>query len=138
MTVAAHDGDSSHRTTDVLAGGPLPSMQLGLTLQLAYSDLAHFVPVVNARRFSHTWVLGKSGYGKSTALANWAIEDIRAGDGVAVFDPHGDLVDTILLHVPPERQADKEMAYCIFHGKSVYVGVFRNAFFLHTAIVSLH
>lgn len=81
-------------------------MQLGLTLQLAYSDLAHFVPVINGRRFSHTWVLGKSGYGKSTALANWAIEDIRAGDGVAVFDPHGDLVDTILLHVPPERQAD--------------------------------
>jgi len=65
-----------------------------------------YVPVINDRRFSHTWVLGKTGMGKSTALVRWAVDDILAGDGVAFFDPHGDSVDQILLHIPPSRRED--------------------------------
>ena len=81
-------------------------MRLGLYEKLSRTPYAHYVPVFNNVRFSHTWVLGKTGYGKSTALENWAIEDILNGDGVAFFDPHGDSIDSILLRIPPERQND--------------------------------
>ena len=91
---------------DVHASAWLPSMRLGLYEKLSRTQYAHYVSVYNNVRFSHTWVLGKTGYGKSTALENWAIEDILNGDGVAFFDPHGDSIDTILLHIPPERQND--------------------------------
>ena len=79
-------------------------MRLGLYEKLSRTQYAHSVPIYNNVRFSHTWVLGKTGYGKSTALENWAIEDILNGDGVAFFDPHGDSIDSILLHIPPERR----------------------------------
>lgn len=64
------------------------------------------MPVYNERRTAHTWVLGKSGVGKSTALVRWAIDDITAGDGVVFFDPHGDAAEEILHHIPPHRRGD--------------------------------
>lgn len=44
--------------------------------------------------------------GKSTFLANSFIQDIRAGNGCALFDPHGDLAEQILEYVPPWRRND--------------------------------
>jgi hypothetical protein len=49
------------------------------------------------------YILGKTGMGKSTLLANLVVSDIRAGEGVAVIDPHGPLVDDILDAIPDER-----------------------------------
>ena len=57
-------------------------------------------------RLSHCHVLGGSGTGKSTILSQMAMQDIQAGRGVAVIDPHGDLIDTLLPHVPEERLDD--------------------------------
>jgi type IV secretory pathway TraG/TraD family ATPase VirD4 len=82
-------------------------MQLGLVKQFDHSSKSYLpVPVVNDRRFSHTWVIGKTGVGKSTALIRWAVDDILAGDGVAFFDPHGDAAEAIMRHVPPRRRGD--------------------------------
>ena len=75
-------------------------MQLGLDLQLPGTSKAHYKSVYNERRFNHSWYLGKTGQGKSTALINAAIADILNGEGVAFFDPHGDAIDTILDHIP--------------------------------------
>jgi hypothetical protein len=57
-------------------------------------------------RLRHTYIIGKSGVGKSVLLANMAIQDILNGQGVCVIDPHGDLVDDILARVPAERAED--------------------------------
>jgi len=57
-------------------------------------------------RFRHVYMIGKSGVGKSEVIANMAIQDIKNGDGVAVVDPHGDLVETILSCIPKERADD--------------------------------
>ncbi len=54
-------------------------------------------------RLRHLWTLGKTGSGKSTLIANLVIQDLRAGKGLALLDPHGDLVETVLPHVPRER-----------------------------------
>jgi type IV secretory pathway TraG/TraD family ATPase VirD4 len=84
----------------------LPPMQLGYQAQHLYRKQVPGVPVNNPARFTHTWVLGKSGAGKTTALLRWAIDDILAGDGVAFFDLHGDAARELLAYIPPARRGD--------------------------------
>lgn len=57
-------------------------------------------------RRRHTYILGRTGSGKSVLLANMAIQDIKNGEGLCVIDPHGDLIQDILLNVPKERAED--------------------------------
>ncbi|MCX6796253.1 MAG: type IV secretion system DNA-binding domain-containing protein, partial [Candidatus Falkowbacteria bacterium] len=46
-------------------------------------------------RRRHMYLIGKTGMGKTTILENMIIEDIRAGRGVGVVDPHGDLAEKV-------------------------------------------
>jgi hypothetical protein len=57
-------------------------------------------------RRQHTYVIGQTGTGKSTLLRNLILQDIEAGRGVAVIDPHGDLAHDILDHIPAGRTND--------------------------------
>lgn len=57
-------------------------------------------------RRKHLYIIGKTGTGKSTMIANMAINDMRNGEGVAVIDPHGDLSDILLDFVPSFRIND--------------------------------
>lgn len=57
-------------------------------------------------RRRHLWAIGKTGTGKSTLIANMAIDDMKKGRGVAIIDPHGDLSDIILDYVPASRIND--------------------------------
>jgi hypothetical protein len=57
-------------------------------------------------RVQHCYVIGASGTGKSTLLLNLILQDIKAGAGLAVLDPHGDLVDDILGRIPETRWKD--------------------------------
>lgn len=57
-------------------------------------------------RSRHTYVIGKTGMGKSTLLENMAIQDIRNGKGLAFFDPHGKTADLLLEYVPEDRIKD--------------------------------
>jgi len=57
-------------------------------------------------RRRHMYLIGKTGMGKSTVLENMIINDIRAGRGVAVVDPHGDLAEKIIDYIPTNRIND--------------------------------
>jgi hypothetical protein len=57
-------------------------------------------------RRRHTYIIGKSGMGKSKLLENLIDKDIQKGEGVAVIDPHGDLITATLKKIPPERIKD--------------------------------
>src|SRR3990167_1845488 len=57
-------------------------------------------------RRRHIWNIGKTGTGKSTLIANMAIDDLKKGRGLAVIDPHGDLCEIILDYIPRERIND--------------------------------
>ena len=59
----------------------------------------------NDRR-RHMYIIGKTGTGKSTLIANMAINDMRNGEGLAVIDPHGDLSEILLNYVPKSRIND--------------------------------
>ena len=58
------------------------------------------------QRVRHTHIIGSSGCGKSSLLLNLIRQDIENGDGVAVLDPHGDLIDQILTIIPADRIDD--------------------------------
>lgn len=59
-----------------------------------------------ADRLHHLYVIGRTGTGKSTLLETLALQDIRTGRGLAVIDPHGDLVERLVQAVPVGRKAD--------------------------------
>ncbi|HEU6448905.1 MAG TPA: type IV secretion system DNA-binding domain-containing protein [Verrucomicrobiae bacterium] len=51
----------------------------------------------------HIYIIGKTGSGKTTLLRNLIIQHIALGHGVGVIDPHGDLAEELLNHIPPSR-----------------------------------
>jgi hypothetical protein len=57
-------------------------------------------------RFSHIYVIGKTGTGKSTLLERMALQDLMNGNGFALIDPHGDLAARLASRVPESRQSD--------------------------------
>lgn len=64
------------------------------------------VAIPTELRARHCYVVGATGTGKSTLLANMLIQDIAAGCGVGLLDPHGDLVKVVLQHIPQNRIND--------------------------------
>ncbi len=57
-------------------------------------------------RSRHVYIIGKTGMGKSTALENMAIQDIKNGEGMAFIDPHGKTAELLLDYIPQERIKD--------------------------------
>src|SRR5271169_2164311 len=62
-------------------------------------------------RDRHIYAIGKTRNGKTTLLYSIVDQDIKNGAGVCVLDPKPsgqkpNLVETILQHVPPEREKD--------------------------------
>jgi hypothetical protein len=57
-------------------------------------------------RVRHLYLIGKSGTGKSTCFKNMIMQDIVAGHGVGVLDPHGELFEDVLEYIPEERIKD--------------------------------
>lgn len=54
-------------------------------------------------RRRHIYIIGKTWMGKSTLLENMIISDMNAGRWVAVVDPHGDLAEAVIWHIPKNR-----------------------------------
>jgi hypothetical protein len=54
-------------------------------------------------RRRHLHIIGQTGAGKSTLFANLIAQDLAAGRGVALIDPHGSLAQGALGYVPSRR-----------------------------------
>jgi len=64
------------------------------------------VYVTDQDRRRHLYIVGQTGTGKSALITNMAAQDIAQGKGVAVLDPHGDLIEKILGLIPENRIDD--------------------------------
>src|SRR5260221_556478 len=62
--------------------------------------------IKNEDRFSHIYIIGKTGTGKSTLVETMALQDLELGNGFALVDPHGELVERVAARVPASRQSD--------------------------------
>ncbi|MEK7588561.1 MAG: CxxC-x17-CxxC domain-containing protein [Patescibacteria group bacterium] len=71
-----------------------------------YRDQNKLFGIKRKDRRQHTYVLGKSGTGKSVLMFNMIIQNILNGEGVCVIDPHGELVEGVLSAIPPHRIKD--------------------------------
>ncbi|RJQ34990.1 type IV secretory system conjugative DNA transfer family protein [Candidatus Parcubacteria bacterium] len=65
-----------------------------------------YVRIKDDDRRRHMYEIGQTGTGKSVFMESLIKQDIEAGHGVCVVDPHGELVEKILTHVPKERAED--------------------------------
>jgi len=59
----------------------------------------------NDRR-QHMYIIGKTGVGKTALLKNMALQDIKAGKGIGIVDPHGEFVEEVLDKIPSNRIND--------------------------------
>jgi len=71
-----------------------------------YRDIKKRFGIKEKNRRGHMYIIGKTGTGKSTLIENMVISDIKAGNGLALIDPHGDLAEDILNYVPKRRIND--------------------------------
>ena len=83
-----------------------PKQKLTYIGKIDYRDKQVAFGIKAEDRTKHTYIIGKSGMGKSTLLENFIIQDINNGEGVCVIDPHGSLAEMILHHIPESRIKD--------------------------------
>jgi hypothetical protein len=84
---------------------PLTGIMLGRSVVRVGGSFQRITQSTDDRR-RHTYVVGKTGTGKSTLMRVMAMQDIEQGHGICVIDPHGDLVEDILLRIPASRAQD--------------------------------
>src|ERR1700692_958316 len=77
----------------------LQPQQLALGARIS-GDLAVLDPEERRR---HLYIVGQTGTGKSTLLLNLIAQDLAAGEGLALLDPHGDLARDVLNYIPQAR-----------------------------------
>jgi hypothetical protein len=105
------DDQNTNQTPDFLApAGPKNWSEHPNTItyfaQTNFRGEARKFGIKRNDRPRHMYVIGKTGMGKSTMLENMIIQDIQNGEGLAVVDPHGDLVEKVIDFVPENRLDD--------------------------------
>ncbi len=87
------------------AGMPDSGIRLGMSVARVKGVP---LPITQAQedRRRHTYIVGKTGMGKSTLLMTLILQDIEAGRGVFLLDPHGDLAEDVLARIPANRTND--------------------------------
>lgn len=64
------------------------------------------IGLTETERERHIYIIGGTGNGKTTMLQYAIVQDMQNGKGIAVVDPHGDMAETLLRHVPDHRIKD--------------------------------
>ncbi|MBX7225311.1 MAG: type IV secretion system DNA-binding domain-containing protein [Chitinophagales bacterium] len=64
------------------------------------------IGLTTEERLRHLHVIGSTGSGKSNLFIHLIGQDIEKGNGCCVIDPHGDLIDSIIGHIPEQRLQD--------------------------------
>ncbi|MBI4142341.1 type IV secretion system DNA-binding domain-containing protein, partial [Candidatus Uhrbacteria bacterium] len=82
---------------------PQEGVILGESIYRGKRTLVRMKPVDRRR---HMYMIGTTGTGKTTIMENMCVQDIRAGEGVCVIDPHGEFAEHMLANVPKERADD--------------------------------
>jgi DNA helicase HerA-like ATPase len=74
--------------------------------QIGYRNDRRVFGIKQADRLMHTYMIGKTGTGKSTCLETMILQDIQSGIGCCLLDPHGDLVEKVVKAIPDSRKVD--------------------------------
>ena len=72
----------------------------------SHHGLTTLIGLTELERQRHLYIIGGTGNGKTTMLQYQIVQDMQNGKGMAIIDPHGDMAETMLRHVPEERKDD--------------------------------
>ncbi len=92
--------------------------------------------LIRQDRRRHMYVIGKTGTGKSTMLANMAISDLKKNEGMCVIDPHGDLVETLLDFIPSHRVNDVVYFNPADQERTVQINLFEGKNVVHRELIA--
>lgn len=113
LTALVHVPSSAVRTPkltrQIKRTKSLPSVAMGRDCTLGenlHAGRKAEVGLSAEQRSRHTYVIGASGTGKSQLLLSMIVQDMERGRGLALLDPHGDLIDEVLARVPDRRIDD--------------------------------
>jgi len=123
------------------ATGAFPSTGLWLGRSI-YRNQQRNIYVSEEDRMRHTYIIGRTGTGKTELLKSMIIQDMRAGRGLCFLEPHGDGIEELLELVPPERAedvilfdpSDREMPVAF---NLLEVGNIEEMYFVASAIINL-
>jgi type IV secretory pathway TraG/TraD family ATPase VirD4 len=83
-----------------------PNQDITYFARVSFRSDRRFFGIKQEDRLMHTYMIGKTGTGKSTCLETMILQDIYAGRGCCLLDPHGDLVEKIAENIPSWRKDD--------------------------------
>ena len=90
-----------------IAPAPLDLPERGILLGAnKYRNTETPIHISAEDRLRHFYVIGQTGTGKTTLLKTMIRQDILAGEGVCMIDPHGSDIQEVLSFIPPERYDD--------------------------------
>ncbi len=84
----------------------LPNKDILYFARLRFRTWNTLFGIKQADRLLHTYIIGKTGTGKTTLLETMMKQDIEQGRGLCLLDPHGDLVERIHNQIPEHRKSD--------------------------------
>ena len=79
-------------------------VSIGKVLFRSEEKKVYFASRADRRR--HFYIIGQTGVGKSSLMEDMIVQDIKNREGLAVIDPHGELVEHVLANIPKERVDD--------------------------------
>lgn len=89
------------------ASPPIDLPKQGLVLgKNIFRGEERIIRVSEKDRARHLYIIGQTGTGKSVLLEEMIRQDIKAGEGVVLIDPHGDLAENVLALIPSDRAKD--------------------------------
>ena len=97
------------RARTSLAQIPFANMPLSSSIELFVNEhqgMSQPVKIDINDRMRHIFIIGQTGTGKSTIMENMILQDIRNAKGMAIIDPHGEMVDSLLGKIPDQRAED--------------------------------
>lgn len=102
-TIAWAGSKKGEPPTNLPLVGSVPADELTIFSETNFRSEVRKFGIKRQDRRLHMYIIGKTGTGKSTMLENMIIDDIREGRGVAVVDPHGELIKHVLEFIPEHR-----------------------------------
>ena len=115
---------------------PEARRELNVVGKTTFKNQERVFAIKRADRRRHIYVIGKTGTGKSTLLANMAINDLKNDEGICVIDPHGDLVETLLDYIPSRRVNDVIYFDPADTGKTVKINLFEGENLVHRELIA--
>jgi hypothetical protein len=110
--------------------------QVNVMAETIYKNRPTKYGLLRNDRRRHLYVIGKTGTGKSTLLANMAINDLKHNEGLCIIDPHGDLVETLLDYIPKHRINDVIYFDPADQERTVQINLFEGENVIHRELIA--